>query len=426
MSAADEVVDAVSARHQELIEPDQLLVATPYADRVIALLATWDIAVSSGGREDSDDLGLTRLQLQRATGVAPDTLQDSAIYSGADGGALDITELLRALRKFFGATNEGWSPLMGKNRTLDSLEIGGGSVIFGGDGDPKPLAGSAAHDQTQRWTQQPTMPGTGVRVGMIDTQLFPAPQLAGHYSSKYSDVLHTTPVTFAQGHAAFVAGVILSEAPGASIEVRAVLNEQGRTDSWTAAKAIADLGRRVDVLNLSFSCLTGDGQPPLALATAVNAITPRVVVVAAAGNHGRLGQASAVKIDGKKISDVSKCAAFPAALDNVVAVGATLSNGRRAPYSPTGPWVDVIADGAADSLFLDGWESPKGMQFDGFASWEGTSFAAARVTGLIAAKSNASAKSARATWEELKRASEPPPGSDPGTPPFLPATPWWA
>lgn len=403
--------------HSQLIEPDQLLVATPYADRVISRLKGWDIRVASEGREDNEALGLTRLILQRALGESPTDPVDVAILRSRAGSALDVTALLVALRAHFAEANQGWSPVMGKNRTLDNLEIGGGSVIFGGDGDPTAITGPAALTQVTRWSEQPTMPGTGVRVGIIDTKLSPAPQLAGHYSSTFGDVLHAVPTSPAQGHAVFVAGVILSEAPGATIEVRAALNDQGRTDSWTAAKAITDLGSRVDILNLSFSCLTGDGRPPLALATAVDIITPRVVVVAAAGNHGRLTRASTVEIDGRKISDVSKCVSFPAALDNVVAVGATQADGEAAAYSPTGPWIDLMADGTAESLFL------KWGVFDGFASWEGTSFAAARVTGAIAARSNASAKSARAAWMEIL--AELKPASRTQQVKFLPASPWW-
>jgi hypothetical protein len=205
------------------------------------------------------------------------------------------------------------------------------------------------------------------------------------------------PVSTRAGHATFVAGLILSVAPGATIEVRGVLNNEGRATSWDAANAIVDLGSRgVDVLNLSFGCLTGDGQPPLALATAIDLVDPLTVIVAAAGNFTAPDQPQKVTIDAKPIDDIRKCASYPAALDNVIAVGSA-KHGALADYSPHGPWVDAYTNGTdVTSTFL------RTLGFNGFARWTGTSFSAALVSGAIAAGTKPGEVTAKVAWERIK------------------------
>src|SRR5215467_8244085 len=109
---------------------------------------------------------------------------------------------------------------------------------------------------------------------------------------------------------------------------------------------------------------TYDDEPPLVLRKTVRALTGSgVVIVAAAGNHGS---------QEKKI--------WPAAFDEVVAVGA----GARIPgkdeftvaeFSPRQPWVDLLAPGV---------DVPSLYKASGYATWDGTSFSAAGVSGAIA------------------------------------------
>ena len=131
-------------------------------------------------------------------------------------------------------------------------------------------------------------PGRGVRIGVLDTRLYPQPWLAGGWAARYSDTLTDFSQTLtAEGHATFVTGLILRQAPGATVEVRGVLDEDGTAYSWDVAKAMVEFGRSgLDILNLSFSCYTEDGEPPLVLSAAVDRLPQDVVVVAAAGNHG--------------------------------------------------------------------------------------------------------------------------------------------
>jgi subtilisin family serine protease len=142
------------------------------------------------------------------------------------------------------------------------------------------------------------------------------------------------------------------------------------------------------------------------LQRAISRLTPGMVVVAAAGNHGE-------RPPGQEQADLADRAAvlFPAALDEVVAVGALDREDRPAGFNPRGaredqwaPWIDVFAPGTdVVSAYLgeqaeDGGEPgevvaiperdgavPRELRFRGWARWSGTSFAAARVTGEIAA-----------------------------------------
>ena len=180
------------------------------------------------------------------------------------------------------------------------------------------------------------------------------------------------------GHATFVAGLILQQAPSATVRARAVLAADGTADVWNVARQIVALGNSgVDVLNLSFGCFTADDRAPMALHQAVSRVDPRVVIVAAAGNYAT-------------DSPLRRRPFWPAALPHVVAVGAlSRRNGSlmRAPFSPALPWVDVEAVGVdALSTDLEAARLADGStaDFDGGARWQGTSCAAAALSGMIA------------------------------------------
>jgi len=144
-----------------------------------------------------------------------------------------------------------------------------------------------------------------------------------------------------------------------------------------------------DVMNLSFGSFTIDGRPPLVLERAIGRITPGTVVIAAAGNYGE------VPAGGSGVDELPKPTTpiWPAAFDDVIAVGA-LDGEKPAVFNSTGAWVKLMAPGVdLQSTYLigdvTGHESQGGPEerdtFDGLAQWSGTSFAAAVVTGAIAA-----------------------------------------
>jgi subtilisin family serine protease len=223
-----------------------------------------------------------------------------------------------------------------------------------------------------------------------------------------------------EGHATFVTGLILTQAPGAIIEVRRILGEDGTADSWSVAEEIVRFGNSgLDILNLSFLCYTEDGQPPLVLSTAVDRLHPGLVVVAAAGNHGRAHD------PGDDTSQDHVRPAWPAALDDVVAVGACDNTGKRAEFSPKAPWIDLHAPGVGlTSTFLNRATLPPDAEvvdFSGFASWSGTSFSAALVSGAIAAGADPGRISGQGALRDIvgELSKRPAPGDDEYPPMFL-------
>lgn len=199
----------------------------------------------------------------------------------------------------------------------------------------------------------------------------------------------------AAGHGTFVVGLIRQHAPAASVRVIRALDTDG-FGSELAIEAAIDLARemfatRQGILNLSLGIETIDGQTPPGIADAIAELPRSVVVVAAAGN-GPTG-----------------IPVWPAAMsetnDHVVAVGSASRNDAgqlvASTWSNFGDWINVSAVGeGVISTFVDGQETrgtgadddpydPCPDIFHGpnaYASWSGTSFATARVTGELAAR----------------------------------------
>ena len=72
-------------------------------------------------------------------------------------------------------------------------------------------------------------------------------------------------------------------------------------------------------------------------------------------------------------------------------MGAVDADGQRPPWSPDAsrlPWVDVVATGVGvESTYLPAVQGAEGPEdFGETATWSGTSFAAAKVTGVLAAR----------------------------------------
>jgi len=338
----------------------------------------------------------------------------------------NLDDVLASLRAFFEARYAGWVPTMGKNRLVGPVSGGGGSVSHGG--------GSAPTCADRRTSWRLGSAGEGVTVGVLDTALYAHPDLAGGYrGSAPRDVLDypastDTTFPFAAGHATFVTGLILDEAPGATVRVRGVLSTGGDATSWDVANAIVQLGRTgIQILNLSLVCYTEDNKAPLALATAVDRLPPDVLVIACAGNHGdpRLG-----------IGGQNRVPSWPAALDDVVAVGSATAQAEPGKYAPSAftpldaEWIDVLTEGekVVSTYFKGNGTGPTGESggpFDGWAEWEGTSFSAARLTGMVAARASESNVPVRAAYASIvpgpPTQSQDRPGDDgPYLPPFVP------
>ena len=330
---------------------------------------------------------------------------NSALADHVESHNLDV--LLRGVRIYFASQNAGWAPTVGKNRVLgfgsenDGDVAGQYQIVGGGDG----LAVSALYQivgggvpfswrnlfrTRQVIGHRPDQPGAGIRVGVVDTKLTEHPWFAGAVVAAAGDIWSTgpdRPHTPASHHAAFVSGLILKEAPGAQVYLNGALDVNAHADSWRIATTMAELNDDgIDVLNLSLGCATEDGKPPLVLEAALNALGPETLVVAAAGNHGDLGGGQGI------------AACWPAACDGVIAVGALDTKNEKASFSPDTPWIDALAPGVnVLSTFTD-------RRGPAFATWSGTSFAAATVSGAIAAAMWTGGSSTQA-WDQLRSRS---------------------
>jgi hypothetical protein len=390
------------------------LVALEHARLVESVLG--DFGVTAVTPTDSTALGLTRLvgTLTRDSG-AKDPARDP------------VEQVLALLREHFGGKYAGWSPVMGKNRLVGGVNSGGGTVSHGGGPDPVPAgAGSPRSGRA----------GAGVTVGVLDTALFASPDLAGGYLASAPDdflaqATDGAPWNFAAGHATFVTGLVLREAPGAAVRVRRVLNDFGEASSWDVANAIVELGRTgLHILNLSLVCYTDDGLPPLGLATAIDRLDPEVLVIACAGNHGDPDLNFEDDMEYRR-------PAWPAALDDVVAVGSARAVADEegpgyelSPFTPHGAaWIDVVTPGEdVESTYFtgygdgrsDGPEKREPVEFTGWAKWGGTSFSAALLAGRVAAVASEKGISARAAYRSIMAPLTLRPQEVSGPPPVLP------
>ncbi len=372
----------------------EIAVDLPYRDVVLAELLKLGPSGNQpcaklGEAEPLLDLGLiTLLQVDATTAKIKD-------YFGPrlrvpDPEVPDVVTIIDGLRLHFSDNHGGWEPRMGLNRNTDTI----GGLPHIGTGDwYYPTAKGGVPELAVAPVTSPF--GQGVRVGVIDSVLFRNERLTDRwYALESKSILpDAAEYEFLNGHSAFVAGQILSRAPGAKLEIHGVLDGPDSTATvWEVAKAMARfLSIGISVLNLSIGCYTADGKPPFVLERAVEVLASHgIVLLAAAGNHGQ---------DGGSDTIPPNAPIFPAACPGAIAVGALTDHGSgfcRAPYSPAAEWVDLYAPatdvistyfkGTVRITQIPGLPKPPAelVEFDGHATWSGTSFAAAAVAGEIA------------------------------------------
>ncbi|CCH87933.1 putative Peptidase S8 and S53 subtilisin kexin sedolisin [Modestobacter italicus] len=426
------------------VEKGNLVVASEHVGSV--LTALHELGVYFAPVADSVDLGLTLLDVPDEVLAAEKVvshLREKERQTDAGGraakaavqqieaaGATGLDAFLRGLRAVFAGRYQGWTPTLGKNRLLGNVEGGGGHISH-----------AVADPAVSGWKPDPelrgTEPGLGVRVGVLDTSIGPQSWLTGGWVGPAADRLQLQPPYPAlAGHGTFVTGLVLRQAPGCVVEFRRVLSDRdGTASSWAVATKIVELGRAgVDVLNLSLGCFTEDGQPPLVLATAIDRLDPDIVVVAAAGNHGnvnhtRIGPPPEDHPGPHLTVDDERRPNWPAALDDVIAVGAARDDGSLAPFTPRDvPWMDVVSNGVEvsstypENAVVPPPEGQPDARFQGFVSWSGSSFAAALVSGAIAARTKPGSVSARRAWQQLLEEHAPATATKASAPdpPFLP------
>jgi subtilisin family serine protease len=159
----------------------------------------------------------------------------------------------------------------------------------------------------------------------------------------------------AKSHGTFVAGILATVAPGATIMPLRAFDDKGNTDLFTLAKAIRYARQQgATVINMSFGTLTDSK----VLKEAIDyAKAGNVTLVASAGNNNT----SAVQ--------------YPAAYSGVIAVAATDLMDRKASFSNFGSYIFVDAPGVHIMSAVPGGK---------YGIANGTSFSAPMVAGMAA------------------------------------------
>ena len=364
----------------------QLVVSLEHADVVLeelAALARIGILTSAPtlpAADKSVELGLGLIRLSY-----PSDRDRAAADQPDDVSGRNLNDVLTMVRTACSFRHRGWVPTIGKNRVMNGIggeggQVSGGGGQVSGGGFPSPSDGPVQPEAV-------AYGGAGVRIGVLDTPLVWNRAWGGNVRSLDPSLPSTdralepsaTPESYSYdvGHANFVASLIAAQAPEADIGVLGTLHSgDASATAWDVARAMVSfLDRDVAILNLSLGCYTDDNQPPLLMQRAIQIMTPRLLVVAAAGNHRQPTRPRPF---------------WPAALDDVIAVGAYGDDYRPAPFTPHAPWVDVVAPGVdIVTNYFDGCvavEDGKPKQFTRYAKWQGTSFAAGLATGEIASR----------------------------------------
>lgn len=408
---------------------NEFVVATPHRDLVLRHL----VDVGASVRAESPQLGLTLVRLTDVPGAVERVRAEretEARRFRRDSGTdeLPLDDLLNELRETFADRYGGWAPMLGKNRIMRGVQFYP-YPSGGGEGDPVPVP--AGRDR-RRAVGGREEAGHGVRVMLLDTSILGHEHLTGRYIADQGSILRPDdrPLRCFEGHATFIAGLILQRAPSAEIEVESVLRDGpapenaavlGKTsvDIWDVAEQMircADSG--ADILNLSFGCFTFDHLPPLVLDRAISRLTPRMVVVAASGNYGDPRASEHVSDSEHAVVPKPNTPIWPAAFPDVVAVGATDSDGAPAAFTPKVPWIDFLAPGVkVRSTYLYGNITGRDGNlieptFTGRAEWSGSSFAAAAVSGAIAARTVRGKHSAFEAVDQLRKGTRGRGGAD--------------
>jgi hypothetical protein len=235
---------------------------------------------------------------------------------------------------------------------------------------------------TKRFEPRSGRVGEGIVVALVDTGISYHPWIDGGYVAAPGDVWSADQYNVFDtatggmrlgdqaGHALFLTGLVLRQAPAAVVKVFQTADADGLSNIYDVTRAIRAAGASgADIINLSLGCYTANDMPPWTLQDGLAELPAPTAVVASAGNLWP-GE------------DNSGRPFWPAAFPRVTAVGAWQESGGgwvEAPFSNTGSWVNAHAPGDdVVSTYFDERTSA------GWATWSGTSMAAATWSGLLA------------------------------------------
>jgi subtilisin family serine protease len=240
--------------------------------------------------------------------------------------------------------------------------------------------GEAPVDSVDGWGVMPVRRDLPAKVAVLDTGFAPVDGASIDPGVEYRNPEDVDECRFnnekwlgAQaGHGTFISGIVLRFSEGVGVKNVKVLDPDGWGSEDSIIEAINAVGRDADieVLNLSLGGNSEFDERP-AICEAIDALPPRIAVVAAAGNYG----------ESRKF--------WPAADTRPIAVAAlTQDLLSLTTFSNRGSWVNAGAVGAgllsvgATGTFLV--DEDQEVELKGWTSWSGTSFAAPLVAAIIA------------------------------------------
>ena len=207
------------------------------------------------------------------------------------------------------------------------------------------------------------------------------------------------------GHGTFAAGVLRCMAPGATVYVGDHFTESGGELESVMIEKLEALVQEhnPDVVCLPAGTYTRENWAPLGF-DQFHQRYPKIVLVAAAGN------------------DSTNREFYPAAFDWVVGVGA-LGTDQEHPawFSNFGPSADIwalgegIVNAYASGLYTyqEPPKEPAQQTFTGMARWDGTSYSAPLIAGLIADEMDRNGVSAEDAWKAVQSTTKNVPSAGP-------------
>ena len=207
------------------------------------------------------------------------------------------------------------------------------------------------------------------------------------------------------GHGTFAAGVLRCMAPGATVYVGDHFTDSGGELESVMIAKLEELVQKhkPDVVCLPAGTYTRENWAPLGFDN-FHKRYPDIVLVASAGN------------------DSTSRGFYPAAMDWVVGVGA-LGTDQEHPawFSNFGRSADIwalgesIVNAYASGLYTyqEPPKEPAQQTFKGMARWDGTSYSAPLIAGLIADEMDRNGVSAEQAWQAVKSTTQNIPGAGP-------------